>query len=715
MPLHLPRSPPSLSPPSFSSQPSLYTPLPSSPSSLSPPPPTSPSSSSSKPHRAPLPPVSLRLRSPRATTLLVTFAAAVVVVSLCLLWVPEHHGSAATMVGKMELASLGTGATQLEGGEMEVGVGGVEFDNALVEADGEGEEVADIWLPADTNSEASSSPSSPSIDSSPLPSSLPPCPPRTLLFRPRSTRGFASEYLRFVRVAAVGREWGYEVVVEDDEVGGRGPGGGGGKERWMYGAFSDYFSPHPRPPPSCALPSYTPRAEIAPDPLSPSSLPLSDSALENEYAAPDSTTARAGLREGEQGEEQGQGEGEGEGRDWRTDPPKWTEEAHVRDGADNAYLSTLFLALSLTSPSTSSTSSLSSLAALHRNELLSYPPALPLASNSTVPPELAAAYAMQEEVVRGEGWWTLEEDIERQVQKLGEWVGGREVVGVHLRLGDKCLESASPKYSPLRFASPSQLAALGVSGRGNACKAKGNRTDVAGEGELAQEEADVYGRAVARSLLALSSTASSADGDDSGDASHVPPPPLVVVMSDSPTALFSLRSAWARSSDGEVQGLVAREAASRASSASVEGAAEGEGEGADGGKFEMVQLKTVAEELGLEFELEGMPASEGGKGGEEEQAEKEAGEGEGAKRMVKRLRSGFSATGFRDSPLPLRIALTRAFIRDLTFLARFSSSLVLTESSNVGRLLTLLAGREMVDAGKVISADVRWFPNAYYD
>ncbi|GAA5885726.1 hypothetical protein JCM6882_007545 [Rhodosporidiobolus microsporus] len=68
-----------------------------------------------------------------------------------------------------------------------------------------------------------------------------------------------------------------------------------------------------------------------------------------------------------------------------------------------------------------------------------------------------------------------------------------------------------------------------------------------------------------------------------------------------------------------------------------------------------------------------------------------------------------------QSPLPLRIALARAFIRDLTFLARLSSSLVLTESSNVGRLFTLLAGREMVDAGKVISADVRWFPKAYYD
>lgn len=47
-------------------------------------------------------------------------------------------------------------------------------------------------------------------------------------------------------------------------------------------------------------------------------------------------------------------------------------------------------------------------------------------------------------------------------------------------------------------------------------------------------------------------------------------------------------------------------------------------------------------------------------------------------------------TEFNRLPLPARIASTRAFVRDLTFLARNADALVVTGSSNVGRMLMVL-------------------------
>ncbi|GAA5830810.1 hypothetical protein JCM11251_001082 [Rhodosporidiobolus azoricus] len=662
MPLTLPRSPPLSSSHSQFTRPIplLYEPLSSTPVN-SPPSPTSKKRG----------PVSLfRLRSPRATTLLVSFACAVVFVSLCLLWVPEK--------GMRSLISAGAGERKAA---------------LVVKQEEEVEESPDI-----------------SLETSP---SLPVC-PKTLLFRPRSARGFASEYLRFVRITAVADVWGYEVVVEDQKRREEG-GEEGRRERWMYGAFSDYFTPPPATcvPPSTA-PSYLDRLPIGPDPLLSASLPSGDEELgEQEDGIEADSAGLLASPEVEEGEEVEAEEEVEEGRDWLASPPKWTEEAHVRDGADNAYLSSLFLSLSLHPslfPSLSSSrnaslpSNLAALRSLQQSEVLSYPPPLPLPSSSTVPLELQGAYEMQEEVVRK--WWKLKPEEDAQVVALGEWVEGRKVIGVHLRLGDKCLESASPKYSPLRFANASQLASLGVTGRGSNCQA--SRDD---EGEMTQEEGDVYGRAVARSLASLADSPTPRARED-GDVASLST--LVVVMSDSPTALLSLRSAWARSADPEVQDLVAREGATAVSS--DDGAAEEEEEEEGEGRFEMVQLGDVAKEMELRFEVEGAEAEGLGEGDGETSGEEKIKDVERRRvRMVKRLRSGFSAAGFRDSPLPLRIAQTRSFIRDLTFLARYSSALVLTESSNVGRLLTLLAGRDLVNDGKVISTDVRWFPNAYYD
>ncbi|GAA6046999.1 hypothetical protein JCM3770_004144, partial [Rhodotorula araucariae] len=60
---------------------------------------------------------------------------------------------------------------------------------------------------------------------------LPEC-ARTFLFRFHGARGFASEYLRFVRTAAVAQRLGYEVFLADE-----------GRDGWMYGSIGSYFLP----------------------------------------------------------------------------------------------------------------------------------------------------------------------------------------------------------------------------------------------------------------------------------------------------------------------------------------------------------------------------------------------------------------------------------------------------------------------------------------
>lgn len=58
--------------------------------------------------------------------------------------------------------------------------------------------------------------------------SLPPC-SRSLLLQLTGKRGFASEYTRFLRAAAAGRHYGYEVVVDSESKEGR----------WVYGELSE--------------------------------------------------------------------------------------------------------------------------------------------------------------------------------------------------------------------------------------------------------------------------------------------------------------------------------------------------------------------------------------------------------------------------------------------------------------------------------------------
>lgn len=89
------------------------------------------------------------------------------------------------------------------------------------------------------------------------------------------------------------------------------------------------------------------------------------------------------------------------------------------------------------------------------------------------------------------------------------------------------------------------------------------------------------------------------------------------------------------------------------------------------------------------------------------------------KRLFRRFprkfkRPGFSESAFNAMDLDERIVRTRVFLRDLTYLARNADGLVFTGSSNVGRLLSLLAGTTRMQDGRLRSTDVRWFPTVRY-
>ncbi|GAA5904689.1 uncharacterized protein JCM6883_003871 [Sporobolomyces salmoneus] len=74
--------------------------------------------------------------------------------------------------------------------------------------------------------------------------------------------------------------------------------------------------------------------------------------------------------------------------------------------------------------------------------------------------------------------------------------------------------------------------------------------------------------------------------------------------------------------------------------------------------------------------------------------------------------AGFNEITFNSLPLSDRISQSRFFVRDVTFLSTRSDALVITGSSNVGRLMSLLMG----ERGKrnIRSLDTRWFPTAKF-
>ncbi|KAK4057773.1 hypothetical protein OIO90_000992 [Microbotryomycetes sp. JL221] len=90
-------------------------------------------------------------------------------------------------------------------------------------------------------------------------------------------------------------------------------------------------------------------------------------------------------------------------------------------------------------------------------------------------------------------------------------------------------------------------------------------------------------------------------------------------------------------------------------------------------------------------------------------------------RLIKRRKLGRRADpeGFNERSFNLmterdRIAQSKVFVRDVTLLSQDCDALVVTASSNVGRLLMLLAGEDMSLQGRVRSIDTRWFPTSQF-
>ncbi|KAL8290267.1 hypothetical protein RQP46_003206 [Phenoliferia psychrophenolica] len=296
-----------------------------------------------------------------------------------------------------------------------------------------------------------------SAASSPAAAATRPACARTMLFHFSGTRGFASEYNRFIRVAAVASHFDYEVV----------PIASG----WMYGDHLDYFKPPERNCSTADMPSWGKRRPIF-------------------------------RTKGE-----------------KLQLPEWTKEDHVQDGGYNAldYVDDVFLAI---------TTKRKAVERLHNAEINEYPPKLPLSGQETVHPVMLEAFRMQAEQVKK--FWILSDEVQTMVDALEaelQWSSqDRIVVGMHIRLGDKCSETGSVKYSPLRFATPAQRAALAAGGRGaNVCK------DQAASGGLDEEHAQVY--------IAAAEAAANALG--AWNSSHLRPP-LLAVMSDDAKALPKL-------------------------------------------------------------------------------------------------------------------------------------------------------------------------------
>ncbi|GAA97823.1 uncharacterized protein L969DRAFT_96165 [Mixia osmundae IAM 14324] len=78
------------------------------------------------------------------------------------------------------------------------------------------------------------------------------------------------------------------------------------------------------------------------------------------------------------------------------------------------------------------------------------------------------------------------------------------------------------------------------------------------------------------------------------------------------------------------------------------------------------------------------------------------------------FKGGFPGQKFNDLPLAMRVGNTQEMLRDLTFFREEADAVLLTGSSNVGRLLMTLVGPSRCLNNRCISADVRYFPTAYF-
>ncbi|GAA5925944.1 hypothetical protein JCM3775_005157 [Rhodotorula graminis] len=556
----------------------------------------------------------------------------------------------------------------------------------------------------------------PSVDED---GALPVC-DKSVVFRFAGLHGFGSEVTLLLRVAAVASHFGYPVFIDTAS--------------WNYGAWDDYFVPLDSPFPPFSSPS----DDAAPSPAC--RLPPSDTKRYKLALTSDEHKVAAGP-------------------DALDAPfePRWTRRSHIvwsardMDGLDATFLR-LF-------------ADADELETLHREdvELLTRRKAKPafLSPRRTLPAVHERAFRRLSELA--ELAWRpvdLVQDLVGELEERlalsdrGEGVtgAGSLLIGVHVRLGDKFLEVdhiGPAAYAPdLAPAPPSTTSPRGLHAdlltSYFAASIDSVHSLLALPSIAHQFSAAHSSKDRIRALLAATSSWASEDPSER---------PTLALMSDDDRAVEAFRAhplaarfrivgtAEAAPSSGEGEG---EEERADGGGEAAEGKAAGDDK-PQGGLLEVVEREPAARDAEAEEEQEqvraaadeddelladkrSLPSANGTElaaqelgvrrvvGGPTIERKKRRG---GKKRQVDEIPAGFNETSFNSLPLAARISSARLFVRDLTVLARRSDALVVTGSSNVGRLMMLLfeASRDERGEGRkreMRSLDARWFPTARF-
>ncbi|POY73620.1 hypothetical protein BMF94_3154 [Rhodotorula taiwanensis] len=491
------------------------------------------------------------------------------------------------------------------------------------------------------------------------PSKLPVC-EKSAVFRFAGLHGFGSEVTLMYRMAAVASHFGYEVFLDD--------------ARWNYGTWLDYFRP-------LALPSSSTGISTALPTVTRCSMPKEGTKRAKVVLTADELRSLSGSL--------------------ATDAPftpRWTARSHVlwstrdMDGLDLTYLH-LF-------------TNSSDLETLRRADLELAADAAPLflTPEQTLPPAYEGAFS-QSSGIAGRAW-QLDEGLLQAVEGMRSAIGvsgdlpqdgigaptlhpSDLVIALHVRLGDKFLEIDRVKGGHATAETTDHDATPGLTDELVAAYYAAATDSVHSLAGLSRRDDDE-----STAIEPRWNVASGGDAHASEDVAAPNDRPLLVLMSDDPTAVDVFRghalAKWFR-------------------------------------------IKSTVEV--------GAAVSPGN--------EPTGGVSEGKPSRAKRLRrshpdpipAGFNEIEFNRLPLATRIENTRVFVRDLTFLARTADALVITGSSNVGRLLMMLfeaQGKAAMRRNEVAdergpgepiggdgfarpparremrSLDTRWFPTARY-
>ncbi|BGP15376.1 hypothetical protein JCM10213v2_003344 [Rhodosporidiobolus nylandii] len=529
---------------------------------------------------------------------------------------------------------------------------------------------------------------------------------KTVLFRVAGLHGFGSEVTLLLRIAALAEHYGYTLFLDS--------------ALWNYGQWADYFSPFASPFPLTS--STSPVCRFPPEgTIKRYKLVLT----------PDELNATAPTAPAS------------------TEPftPNWTKRSHVvwwardMDGVDSTLLRLL--------------ADGEQLAQLHEQDLARLVEgegrkigggAGFLSPEETLPQAFDASLARLSELLRG--LWTPNEVVSGMAAELEEGLGvarpneadkriGDLLVAVHVRLGDKFLEA--DHIGPIAYAP-------------DAVPAPSSHSPTSQPG-LHDDLITSYFAAAVDSINSLLSLPSASSALSTLPSSATEPERI--------RALFSLTASWRKLADSEdakpTLALMSDDAAAVAAFRThplaqrfrIVGTAEiaplalpdvTEAEEVDAvlGEANAADEDLLAEEEGelKERQVEG-GEDEGGDGDErivvrrrpQHRPAGHAAMGGGAwghaplevvtAKPKKEVPAGFNEATFNSLPLSTRLAQTRLFVRDLTVLAHRADALVMTGSSNVGRLMTVLfegARRARQEEGRreVRSLDTRWFPTARF-